>query len=179
MTTENPLLDQARTSIQKRETDRLQQEEADRICGDIRLMSEGLLEQYGSPKRSTEGRLEIIVYSASVIGLPIMALGELMVRKSGGSHIWENKDYSKWVTTQNTTGSEIRVEMTAMGGIDPLKAEHVDIEVQGLAESLRLYKDYGNIRYFPSGNKKRRVNLEDAQNWQKFVTTLHEQSSHS
>lgn len=178
--TERPLIEVARDSLVQREADRIQQQEADQICAQIHLIAEGLLNGNGVVRRSIGMRIQYGLLFITGIGIPIIALVEVATRKWGGGHAWESDDWVKWQTRLN--GSEPLVSVWLQSqGIEPRKAISISVRVDGLPESLVLFRDQGNIHHpyeIPSehaGAFLRRANLADAQRWQQLITSLHDQ----
>lgn len=172
---ENELLQQARASLRKRELDVVDQKEADLICAVLRKDCEELLGEKGQISRSISTRVLWGMVSLTGIGTVAAGVVELVDRALAGYHVWESNDRVKYQTSLNGTEPKVAVDIVSKGTINPIKAEYIDVKVEGLPESLRLIRRQGHIYntgYYEYFNRK--ANLEDAQKWQKLITELRE-----
>lgn len=168
------LIASARQSLIDREQAKRDQQVADQICAQTRLMAEDLLKDYGMIKRDISARVLQGFCILTGVGTIVLLLGEFFSKKVDGYHIWESADQIRWQTRVNSTEPPISVWINSEGGVDPKRASHIDFRVEGLDRTLRLYRNYGvtyqgkDYRY----NTSQRVDLRGAQRWQALINTL-------
>ena len=175
MTQEAPiaLIQQARASILSKEEQHQQQLQSDAICVQTRLVAEELLQGNGALSRSIEKRLALGVIAATVIASPFLAVYEAYTLKKYGHHSWEEDEQLEWRTKVNGSEPVVAVWLSTDGsgtGGDSKRAHSIDVRVQGLAQSVSLYRDYAQIHN--PGFYDRRPNLEEAQKWSQLVESL-------
>lgn len=171
MTQEAPpaLIQQARATLLSAAEQHQLQGQADAVCAQTRLVAEELLQENGTLKRDFGVRFLHGMFTAVVVTALLVAAMEVYSLRKYGTHSWEDFDQLEWKTSVNGSEPLIAVYLkTNGGGKDARRAPTISAKVQGLNQSLDLYKSYGQIMEpFP-----RRPNLEEAQRWDQLVRAL-------
>ena len=170
---ENPFIQEARAAISSQEALRIQQGQADAICAETRLVTEDLLDQYGSIERNIGTRFATgLLCAIPIFGQLYAPVQELQIRRTSGVHFWEVEDKRVWSTTVGN-GQPVNIKFSA-DHIVPSRAYEIKVRIEGLKQRLVLYKNQGAYDAFVASNR-RLVGLEDAQNWHQLITGLREQ----
>ncbi len=167
MDVESPLIQQARVNLDSQAAVKTQQQQADALCVDTRLICEDLLKQRGKVARNYAVRAACGPLLAVTLGLAALPL-EIIERKSHGCHFWELGDRKFWNTSINS-GEEVRLVIASTSPV-PEKADLIKVLVDGLDPYLALSKSHGEL--IDRNNRSRDASLEEAKQWNQLISGL-------
>lgn len=170
------LIQHARAQLLSTEEQQRLQREADAICGQTYLEAEALFQGSGRVRRNIGLRIYEGFLTGIIIGAPVIAALEAYSFMRYRNHIWEVGDQLELRTSVNGSEPLVSVHIWTIGNetsADIKRAQSIGVSVQGLDNSIELYRNYGNIinpKYLV-----RKADLQEAQQWNQLITALRNQ----